>query len=82
VRAAAPDVAGWTNTDELLAALVEVVDYGNRLYLQVHAKKGSRPPKPIQIRRPGQPEAADPPKKKRRQATGEEMRRFFAPTGV
>ncbi len=72
MRTVAPET-GWTNTHELLAALIEVTDYGNRLYLQVHSRKGSRQPKPIKIRRPGEQE----PRGRGRQATGEEMRRFF-----
>jgi hypothetical protein len=77
VRTAAPEVANWGNTEELLAAVVEAVDYGNRLFVSAHTKKGSHQPKPVQIRRPGAP-----PEPKRRQATGEDMRRFFATTGA
>lgn len=42
----------WSVTDELLAALIEEIDYGNRLYFSAHSKKNSQQPKPVKIRRP------------------------------
>lgn len=42
----------WSTTDELLATLIEVVDRGNRWYFAATAKKGTKVPDPIVIRRP------------------------------
>ena len=47
----------WGDQEELLAKLVEVVDYGNRLFFRVHSDKRDEQPKPIRISRPGQPKA-------------------------
>lgn len=63
---------GWDYGEELLAAIVELLDTGNRLFFQAHTKKGTRPPKPIEIRRPWDP-VPDKPK----MATSEEIARFF-----
>lgn len=47
---------GWTQTDELIASLIQVVDEGNRLFLAANVKQGTRLPEPIQIRRPWEEE--------------------------
>lgn len=73
-RSIDPARVDWSQTDELLATLVEVVDIGNRDFAAVHSDKGSPPRKPIRVPRPGH-EAEPAPA--RRQATPEEMRAFF-----
>lgn len=75
MRSVAPESTEWRNTEELLATLIEVIDYGNRLFIMANSKKGARHPKPIKVIRPYQPE---PERPRRRQATGEEMRAFFS----
>lgn len=51
-----PEGSQWNNTTELLASLIEVVDFSNRLYIVAHAKKGAKAPEPIKVRRPGEKE--------------------------
>jgi hypothetical protein len=53
-RAMDPKGWHWTNDTELLAVLAELVDQGNRYFVMAHTKEGERPPRPIEIRRPGQ----------------------------
>lgn len=54
-KAMAPQgAAEWTNTEELLATLCELVDAGNRTFVKAHSKPGSQEPKPIRITRPWQ----------------------------
>lgn len=65
---------GWGPTEELLAIVAEVVDYGNRLYFKAHSKRGAQQPKPLAITRPPDPNA---PPKKRRKATSEELKELF-----
>lgn len=48
-----PEQAQWGTTAELLAALIEVVDMGNRMYHAAHTRKGTTPLTPVEIRRPG-----------------------------
>lgn len=73
-----PRATGWGNVEELLAALVEVVDAGNRLFFRANTKRGQRQPDPIEVPRPergtGETEDVRAPK---RQATSEEIRAFF-----
>lgn len=71
VRGFDPHNGAWGNTEELLAVLAEQVDAGNRLFFAAHAKKGTRPPKPLEIRRPGQVQ------QRRRQSSPAEVARFF-----
>lgn len=55
----------WTNTDELLALLIEAVDLGNRMFLTANTKEGTKVPDPIVIQRPNrssQNAEADKPK--------------------
>jgi hypothetical protein len=70
---------GWSNTEELLAIACELIDQSNRLFFQANSKKGSKPPKPIEIRRPGRddPSPTSAETGRRRQATSEELRAFF-----
>lgn len=74
----------WSMTDELLAALVELTDFGNRLTFQVNAKKGSRAWKPVTIHRPRRVDApaaterAAPTNGERRKpSTKDEVKDFF-----
>lgn len=58
--------AGWNTIAELLASLIEVVDFGNRVAFVGHQLKGQAP-KPVVIPRPGangssQDAEADKPK--------------------
>jgi hypothetical protein len=54
VRKVSP-AAEWSSTEYLLAALIEVVDAGNRWMVQLNTKRGSRQPDPVRIERPGAP---------------------------
>lgn len=51
-RKLAPQKAEWSTTAELLASLIEVVDFGNRVAFVGHHLKGQAP-KPVVINRPG-----------------------------
>lgn len=64
---------GWTQTDELLATLIQVVDQSNRLFVQVHSKPNSAVPPPIEIRRPWEPEPEAQPKP----STADDVKRVF-----
>lgn len=72
-----PEGWSWDTRAELLAAVAELVDYGNRLFLQANSKKGTKPPKPIQIARPGRQAAVAPDAPPRPQASADEIARFF-----
>lgn len=74
-----PDAASWGPHEELLASLIEVTDYGNRLFFSANTKKGTAAPPAVQINRPGQgprrpPEAGGTPAPK--MATPAEIRQF------
>lgn len=45
---------GWDNKTELLATIAELVDQHSRMFFIANSKKGTHPPKPIKIPRPGQ----------------------------
>lgn len=47
-----PETAGWGTTEELLATIAELVDLGNRQVVMLNSKKGSKAPKPLNIKRP------------------------------
>lgn len=80
IRDMAYDGQEWSVTDELLAALLEEVDYGNRLYYSAHMKKGAQQPKPVEIKRPGrQPELPEGP---RPQTPTYELWRVLGPENV
>lgn len=67
-----PDGAHWGSTEELLAALCELTDYNNRLFLSAHTKPGVKLPEPLAIPRPWK-KATGP----RKQSSREEVARFF-----
>lgn len=46
-----PEEWHWANEHELLATIAELIDTSNRLYLSAHSN--GKPPKPIDIQRPG-----------------------------
>lgn len=69
--AAHPEAAKWSQTDELLACLIEVTD---RVHLRhLSALGAKRLPKPVTVNRPKAPSA----KPARRKATSEDLRRIF-----
>lgn len=47
-----PAALQWDTTAELLAGVLQAIDYGNRLAFVGHRMKG-KPPKPVVINRPG-----------------------------
>ena len=57
VRASTPE-AEWSTTDHLLAGLIEVLDQTSWRAVMPHAKKGWKPPPPLKVPRPGDPEPA------------------------
>lgn len=70
----------WDLKAELLASLIEVIDYGNRNFIMANSKKGTKPPQPIRVPRPTDSasralpmETAEPP----RHATASEIKAFF-----
>lgn len=75
-RAVWPEGADWDIRTELLAALVELVDAGNRLFYSANTKRGTRAPDPVTIPRPELPEGMERPRKPPRIATPDELRRF------
>lgn len=62
----------WTRTDELIASLIEVVDASAWRVVSPHLKKGTRPPTPLRVPRPGQPQ-----RRHRRKATSDDLKRLF-----
>jgi hypothetical protein len=85
-RALRPDLAAWSQTDELLALVAELIDHGNRLYFSAHTTARDTQPEPLRVRRPARGElaamaAAQPaPDAVPRMATSEEMAEFFGMT--
>ena len=73
-RAADPEGWDWRNDEELLATLIEMVDYGNRLSWAAITRSSRIPDPMIQIRRPNMPVQVVKPKRK---ATYEETIAFF-----
>jgi hypothetical protein len=65
----------WSNTDELLATLVEMLDFNNRMTFAANVKKGTRIWEPVEINRPSQPKSEEP--QKREQATPAQMFEAF-----
>lgn len=61
---------GWDYQHELLANAIELIDAGNRLFIQAHSKPGASKPPPIKINRPGTAPA-------RRPATADDLRNLF-----
>lgn len=70
-RALDPHGWNWSNTEELLASLIELADVGNLMYFRAHVPAGTRAPDPVHVRRPWQ--TVETPKP----ATVEEMKKFF-----
>lgn len=69
------DPAGgqWELGHELLATIAELVDLGNRMFMQANTKEGTRLPTPLRIPRP-YPERAPAPKPL---STIDEQKAFF-----
>lgn len=42
----------WTVDNELAALNIEMLDSLRRMYIQAHTKKGTQPPKPVEVPRP------------------------------
>ena len=61
----------WGSTTELLAALVEVVDVGNRYFIMANSPKGQRAPAPIVVPRPGDD------RRRKQLSEAAEVRAFF-----
>lgn len=76
-RAELGEAAEWGVSDYLLATLIEVTDAVSWRPVMPHAKKGWKPPKPIEVPRPALGAAGEPKKKKRRKATSEDLARMF-----
>lgn len=72
---------GWTNTEELLAAAVELLHTNNRLTLWANSKPGTQLPRPLKVPRPWEHD------QKPKIATAAELARFlgtpvvYAPAG-
>lgn len=62
---------GWGYKEELLAAIAELVDVGNRYFFNAHKRKGVRSPEPVRIKRPGLS------RRPRRRATRDDIKRIF-----
>lgn len=67
----------WTYTEELLATASELIDLGNRMFYSANSKKGARVPKPIEIKRPWQPEQEAEVVQMRPKASHDEIVAFF-----
>jgi hypothetical protein len=63
----------WSNTDELLATLIELIDGWRLMWARANVKKGTKLPEPVRIRRPHerdvQPERVSPGELMRRLST-------------
>ena len=62
----------WSNTDELLATLIELIDAWRLMWMQANTKKGARLPEPVRITRPYERNT----KQVERVSPGELMRRL------
>ncbi len=60
---------GWSNVEELLAAVVEELRHSSYLFVKAHTKKGHHVPEPKPIRRPG----ADGRHHRKRPTSAEEL---------
>lgn len=72
-----PEFAEATLTNELLFALIEVVDGVSWRAVMPHAKRGWKPPKPMTVPRPWQQKRPETAPKVRRKATHEDMVEVF-----
>jgi len=68
---------GWNAQTEITALIAELVDYGNRLTIMTHSKRGDPLPAPLNIPRPYRTE-----KEKPKPASKKEIGRFFGQRGV
>jgi hypothetical protein len=75
------DAWRWGTTEELLAALVETVDFGNRLMYSRWSKSTAPALRPIRIRRPRK-SVADEPATPRGPSTTAEIREFFGAENI
>ncbi len=64
----------WDTTTELLAGIIQAVDFGNRILWAANSK--DPPPDPVVIHRPGDPAQAPEPEAPP-PATVAEMKAFF-----
>lgn len=64
-REAATDGRDWGTVEELLATVVELLDFGNRIRFASGARQGTKIWDPIEVRRPydAEKKAPEPPKK-------------------
>lgn len=67
---------GWTTDTELLAAIAELLDVGNRYFVSANASKNTKLPEPLQIPRPYKTE-----RKAKKQSSTEELKAFAGQTG-
>ena len=72
-RAAHDD--GWTQQDELLATIVDMLGMNNQLILAVNSKKGAKLPEPVRFPRPWEKE--EKTGLAREQSSTDEVRAFF-----
>lgn len=72
--AAVEDALGerWSNTDELLATLIELLDGWRIMWMRANTKKGAKVPEPVKITRPHERADQTAPK----MSPGEMMRRL------
>jgi hypothetical protein len=59
VKALAPE-AEWDAAGYLLAAILEQVQHANWLTVEINKRKGARNPRPVPLRRPGDPVKRQP----------------------
>jgi hypothetical protein len=76
MRAELGEAADWSRSDHLLAALIELVDVSSWRAVAPHVKKGWRPPKPVQVPRPGSTQ-----RRTKRNATSADLARIFGAAG-
>ena len=72
VQAVGGDAARWSDSEHLLAGVIDVLQVGNYLTTRAHFK--GNPPKPKPIRRPGESTTSGPPKRAKRPYTQAEMK--------
>lgn len=70
VRSVDPN-SHWTNNEELLAVIAELVDSLIQLFYAANTRKGAKPLTPLRIPRPGREEPLKP------KPTPTDLRRFF-----
>jgi hypothetical protein len=81
-RATVYDGRPWSNTDEFLATVIELLDHGNRMYYGAHRpKSGAQVWDPIKVERPWK-EAAEQVAGPRKQGTTADMRAVFGDENI